>query len=70
MASNEKEKVLKALRDGQAWLDANPRADAEQIKEKHKEIEGIGAAIVSSAYGGGGGGAAREDEKKDDANEL
>ena len=25
---------------GQSWLDSNPEADAEEIKEKHKEIEG------------------------------
>ena len=31
----------KALKDGQSWLDSNPEADAEEIKEKHKEIEGI-----------------------------
>jgi len=53
---------------------ANPglipiRADADEIKEKHKEIEGICAPIVSKYYGsgaGGGsaGGAADEDEEE------
>jgi hypothetical protein len=35
---------IEALKDGQSWLDSNPEADAEEIKEKHKEIEGICAA--------------------------
>eukprot|EP00438_Fugacium_kawagutii_P030098 Skav228187 [mRNA] locus=scaffold3933:467168:469780:+ [translate_table: standard] len=32
----------------QSWLDSNPEADAEEIKEKHKEIEGLiwGTAVV------------------------
>ena len=28
---------MDALKDGQSWLDSNPEADAEEIKEKHKE---------------------------------
>ncbi|CAE7705064.1 BIP8 [Symbiodinium pilosum] len=58
MDSDEKEKILDALKDGQSWLDSNPEADAEEIKEKHKEIEGICAPIVSKYYGGGGAGGA------------
>merc|ERR1712084_14606 len=66
--AEEKEQVLDALKDGQSWLDSNPEADAEEIKEKHKEIEGICAPIVSKYYGagggGGGGGGAEEDEEE------
>merc|ERR1711920_34536 len=68
MDSEEKEKILDALKEGQSWLDSNPEADAEEIKEKHKEIEGICAPIVSKYYGqgggGGGGGAGEEDEEE------
>merc|ERR1711964_142952 len=53
---DEKEQIMEALKDGQSWLDSNPEADAEEIKEKHKEIEGICAPIVSKYYGAGGGG--------------
>merc|ERR1712151_656898 len=53
--SDEKEKIMDALKDGQSWLDSNPEADAEEVKEKHKEIEGICAPIVSKYYGQGGG---------------
>merc|ERR1712085_39307 len=34
------EKLDDALKDGQSWLDSNPEADSEEIKEKHKEVEG------------------------------
>merc|ERR1712063_134995 len=67
MDSDEKEKIMDALKDGQSWMDSNPEADAEEIKEKHKEIEGICAPIVSKYYGaggGGGGGGADEDEEE------
>ncbi|CAL1149116.1 unnamed protein product [Cladocopium goreaui] len=62
MDSEEKEQILDALKDGQSWLDSNPEADAEEIKEKHKEIEGICAPIVSKYYGGGGGAAGGGDD--------
>jgi len=45
--SEDKEIIMEALREGQSWLDANPRADAEEIKEKQKEIEGICAPHIS-----------------------
>merc|ERR1711916_326109 len=34
---DEKEQILDAIKDGQSWLDSNPEADAEEVKEKHKE---------------------------------
>merc|ERR1711953_1074139 len=69
--SDEKEKIMDALKDAQAWLDFNPEADAEEVKEKHKEIEGICAPIVSKYYqgGGGGGGDAGGDEDEEEAHD-
>merc|ERR1712037_377827 len=68
MEEDEKEKIMDALKDGQSWLDSNPEADAEEIKEKHKEVEGVCAPIVSKYYGGagggGGGGGSEEDEEE------
>ena len=29
--SEDKEKIMDALKDGQSWLDSNPEADAEEI---------------------------------------
>merc|ERR1711890_212419 len=64
--SEEKEKIMDAIKDGQSWLDSNPEAEPEEIKEKQKEVEGICAPIVSKYYqggaGGGGGGGMEEDE--------
>merc|ERR1712046_26530 len=66
---DEKEQIMEALKDGQSWLGSNPEADAEEIKEKQKEVEGICAPIISKYYqaggGGGGGGGAEEDEAHD-----
>merc|ERR1712113_846280 len=67
MDDDEKEKIMDALKDGQSWLDSNPEADAEEIKEKHKEVEGICAPIVSKYYGAGGGGGGGGDEDEEEA---
>merc|ERR1711935_258424 len=71
---DEKEQVMEALKDGQSWLDSNPEADAEEIKEKQKEVEGVCAPIVSKYYqaggGGGGGGGAEEDDEDEAHDEL
>merc|ERR1712146_288397 len=65
MDSDEKEKIQDALKDGQEWIDSN----AEEIKDKHKEIEGICAPIISKYYGQGGGGGGG-DEGGDDEDEA
>merc|ERR1719434_478500 len=70
--SDDKEKIMDAIKDGQEWLDSNPEADAEEIKEKHKEVEGICAPIVSKYYqagGGGGGGEGGGEEEEDEAHD-
>merc|ERR1719414_939412 len=68
----EKEKIMDTIKDGQSWIDSNPEADAEEIKEKHKEVEGICAPIVSKYYGaggGGGGGAGGDEEDEEEAHD-
>merc|ERR1719364_196938 len=70
---DEKEKIMDALKDGQSWMDSNPEADSEEIKEKHKEIEGICAPIISKYYGaagGGGGGGGDEGDEEEAHDEL
>ena len=47
----ENEKIMDAIKDGQSWLDSNPEAEAEEINEKHNEVEGICDPIVSKYYG-------------------
>jgi len=66
MDEEDKEKVKEAMEDGQSWMDSNAEADAEDIKEKHKEVEGICAPIISKYYGAGGAGGAGGAEEEDD----
>jgi len=66
---DEKEQIGEAIRDGQSWLDSNPEADAEEIKEKQKEVEGICAPIISKYYQAGGGGGGGEDEDDEEAHD-
>jgi len=71
MDEDDKEKVTEALADAQSWLDSNSEADGEEIKEKHQEIEGICAPIVSKYMGGGGagGGASGGDDDDDEGHD-
>merc|ERR1712164_67862 len=48
MDEDEKETIDDAIKDGQDWLSSNPEADAEEIKEKQKEIEGICSPLSRS----------------------
>jgi len=66
MDEDEKETIDDAIKDGQDWLSSNPEADAEEIKEKQKEIEGICSPIIQKYYQGSGGGAGGDDEEDDD----
>jgi len=66
MDEDEKETIEDAIKDGQDWLSSNPEADAEEIKEKQKEIEGICSPIIQKYYQGGGGGASDDDDDDDD----
>merc|ERR1711860_454547 len=72
MDEDEKEQVMDAIKDGQSWLDSNPEAEAEEVKEKHKEIEGICAPIISKYYQGGGSGGCSgggDDEDEEEAHD-
>merc|ERR1719375_2371784 len=65
----EKTTIQDAIKDGQEWLSSNPEADAEEIKEKHKEVEAVCAPVVTKHYGGGAG-ADADDEDDDNHDEL
>jgi heat shock protein 5 len=67
---DEKTQIQDALKDGQEWLMSNPEADAEEIKEKHKEVEDVCAPIVTKHMGGAGSGADADDEDDDNHDEL
>merc|ERR1712072_1568193 len=67
MDEDEKETVDDAIKDGQDWLASNPEADAEEIQEKQKEIEGICSPIISKYHQGGGSGS--DDDGDDDSDD-
>jgi heat shock protein 5 len=72
LEEDEKSTIQDALKDAEEWLQSNPEADAEEIKEKHKEVEGVCAPIISKYYQGGGGGeggAGGDDDDEDDAHD-
>merc|ERR1719301_441463 len=48
--TEEKEKIMDAIKDGQSWIDSNPEADAEEIKEKHKEVAGAHTPSTSLCF--------------------
>merc|ERR1711871_1253594 len=66
MDEDEKETIDDTIKDGQDWLSSNPEADAEEIKEKQKEIEGICSPIIQKYYQGGAGGGGGDDDEDDD----
>ena len=45
--AEETKTIGDALKNGRSWLDSNPEADAEQMKEKREEAEGFIANIIS-----------------------
>merc|ERR1712151_1019114 len=63
---DEKEEITEAVNEGQQWMTENSDADAEDIKEKQKEIEAVCAPIVSKHYGSGGMGGHDDDDDDDD----
>jgi heat shock protein 5 len=68
---DDKESLTEAVKEGQEWLSENADADAEEIKEKQKEIEAVCAPIVGKHYGGAHGGADDDDDEDDnDHDEL
>merc|ERR1712176_875315 len=70
MEPAEKREIRDALRDGQSWLDANPEADADDIKEKQAEVTRTCAPILSKYTGDnrdfGDGSDGNEDESFDE----
>jgi len=59
--SAEKEQIIDAVMDSQAWLDSNPEATADEIKDKHQEAEGVCAPIMSKLFSGWSNSADYED---------
>merc|ERR1712100_809866 len=67
---DDKESIMDAVKEGQEWLASNSDADADEIKEKQKEVESVCAPIVGKHYGGAASNDDDEDEDEDDHDEL
>ena len=71
LSEDEKSKILAAVNSAIEWLDSNPDAEADEYKEKKKEVEEIVNPIVTKLYqqaggAGGEGGAPPPDTEKDE----
>lgn len=55
ISEDDKKTILDAVEEGIKWVDGNPEADEEALKEKQKEIEEICNPIISKLYQGAGG---------------
>jgi endoplasmic reticulum chaperone BiP len=53
----EKEELVSIIDETLDWLDENGDAEAEEYKEKQKEVEKVSNPIMRKVYGGGSGGA-------------
>lgn len=62
----EKDQIKEALEAGQDFLNNNPEATAEEIKEQQKEMEETCAPIISKHYGAGAEGFSGGDDDEDD----
>jgi heat shock protein 5 len=54
--ADDKETIEKAIKEALEWLEAeSEEADADQLKEKYEEVQGICAPIISKIYKASGG---------------
>ena len=65
----DKEKISEAVQEALDWMDENQDAEADEYKEKLKEVEDVCNPIVSKAYQGGEAGG-DDDEDLGDHDEL
>jgi len=66
--ASEKTELLEIIDETLDWLEENPEAETEELKDKQKAIEKVANPIMKKVYGGGDGGAggAFEDEEDSD----
>merc|ERR1719329_617079 len=64
----EKNELISLIDESLDWLEENPEAEAEEYKEKQKEVEQVANPIMKNVYQGGnfGGGDDEEDDFGDD----
>jgi len=73
LPEDDKKSVEDAVEKAIKWLESNPEAEAEELKEQKKELESVVHPIVSKIYQGAGGDAPPEgatDEEPESKDEL
>jgi len=55
LSEEDKEKITEAVDEAIKWLESNPEAEAEAMKEKKTELEGIVQPIMTKLYEQSGG---------------
>jgi molecular chaperone DnaK (HSP70) len=71
LSEDDKTKITEALDDAISWLEGHQEAEADDFKEKKKEVEAIIQPIISKLYEGqapppGQGGQEEEDSERDE----
>ena len=70
LSDEDKETIEAALDEKIKWLESNPDADTEEVKEQKKELDGIVQPIMSKLYEGAGGGAPPTEGGDEEHDEL
>lgn len=66
LSDEDKEKIEKLVDETIAWLEANPDADTEELKERKKNMESEITPIISKLYEGAGAPPPGEDGEEHD----
>ena len=56
LSSDDKQTVEAAVEEQIKWLESNPGADVDELKEHKKQLEEVVTPIMTKLYGQGGAG--------------
>jgi heat shock protein 5 len=62
---SEKKELVGIVDEALDWLEENPEAEADEIKEKQKEVEAVANPIMKKVYAAGGGPSGDSDDDDD-----
>mmetsp|Transcript_32245 Transcript_32245/g.42519 ORF Transcript_32245/g.42519 Transcript_32245/m.42519 type:complete len:658 (+) Transcript_32245:149-2122(+) len=62
LSEADKEELESTINDALDWMDENPEADAEEYKDKQKEVEQIASPLIKELYQGQAPGGGYDDE--------
>ena len=70
LSDEDKDTLKNQAGEGREWLQSNDEAEAEEIRAKQKEIEGVCGPIISAVYQGGAGSSTDDESDSGDFGEL